>query len=197
MIKLALAGGLRVGKSEAEKYLVDMFDCSPFDFADSLKDDFHETFPMIPRSPKPRKGYQLYGQLMRFIYGENYWVDKCFEKVKHYSELAWRYGWSHEHDEVIFRPLITGVRQPNEFQRLREEGYFIIRISAPKELQIKRSLESGDVFKEEDLLHETEVTLMNEKVDYDIVNDGTIQDLHKKIDAVMLDIAAKLSGGNK
>lgn len=197
MIKLALAGGLRVGKSEAEKYLVDMFDCSPYDFSDALKDDFHETFPMIKRIPKPRKGYQLYGQLMRFIYGENYWVDKCFETVKAHSELAWRYGWSHEHDEVVFRPLITGVRQPNEFQRLREEGYFIIRISAPKELQIQRSLEAGDVFKEEDLMHETEITLMNEKVDYDIVNDGTIQDLHKKIDAVMLDIAAKLSGGNK
>lgn len=190
MIKLALAGGLRVGKSEAEKYLVDMFDCSPFDFADSLKDDFHETFPMIPRSPKPRKGYQLYGQLMRFIYGENYWVDKCF----HYVDVVMMEAFRFDND---FRPLITGVRQPNEFQRLREEGYFIIRISAPKELQIKRSLESGDVFKEEDLLHETEVTLMNEKVDYDIVNDGTIQDLHKKIDAVMLDIAAKLSGGNK
>lgn len=189
-MKLALAGGLRVGKSEAEKYLVDMFDCSPFDFSDALKDDFHETFPMIKRTPKPRKGYQLYGQLMRFVYGENHWVNKCFDYVDVVAMEAFRF-------DNTFTPLITGVRQPNEFQRLREEGYFIIRISAPKELQIQRSLEAGDVFKEEDLMHETEITLMNEKVDYDIVNDGTIQDLHKKIDAVMLDIAAKLSGGNK
>ncbi|UNA01454.1 HNH endonuclease [Bacillus phage vB_BcgM] len=196
MIKLALAGGLRVGKSEAEKYLVDMFECSPFDFSDSLKDDFHHTFPMIPRSPKPRKGYQLYGQLMRFIHGDDYWIDKCFKLVKYAQHRTWFTKVVNKQDKE-FRPLITGVRQPNEFKRLREEGYFIIRISAPKELQIKRSLESGDVFKEEDLLHETEVTLMNEKVDYDIVNDGTIQDLHRKIDAVMLDAAATLHGGNK
>jgi len=195
MIKLALAGGLRVGKTEAENYLVDKFDCSPFDFSDALKDDFHLEFKNIRREPKPRKGYQLYGQLMRYVHGENYWVDKCFETVETYSDLAWRYGFNYINDEVIFRPLITGVRQPNEFQRLREEGYFIIRVSAPKELQIKRSLEAGDDFKEEDLLHETEVTLMHEEVHYDVVNDGTIKDLHKKIDAVMLDIYAKTYKG--
>lgn len=195
MIKLALAGGLRVGKTEAENYLVDKFDCSPFDFSDALKDDFHAEFKHIRREPKPRKGYQLYGQLMRYVHGENYWVDKCFETVETYSDLAWRYGFNYINDEVIFRPLITGVRQPNEFQRLREEGYFIIRVSAPKELQIKRSLEAGDDFKEEDLLHETEVTLMNEEVHYDIVNDGTIKDLHRTIDAVMLDIYAKTYKG--
>jgi len=192
MIKLALAGGLRVGKTEAENYLVDKFDCSPFDFSDALKDDFHAEFKHIRREPKPRKGYQLYGQLMRYVHGENYWVDKCFETVETYSDLAWRYGFNYINDEVIFRPLITGVRQPNEFQMLREEGYFIIRVSAPKELQIKRSLEAGDDFKEEDLLHETEVTLMNEEVHYDIVNDGTIKDLHRTIDAVMLDIYTKV-----
>jgi len=195
MIKLALAGGLRVGKTEAENYLVDKFDCSPFDFSDALKDDFHAEFKHIRREPKPRKGYQLYGQLMRYVHGENYWVDKCFETVETYSDLAWRYGFNYINDEVIFRPLITGVRQPNEFQRLREEGYFIIRVSAPKELQIKRSLEAGDDFKEEDLLHETEVTLMHEEVHYDVVNDGTIKDLNKKIDAVMLDIYAKTYKG--
>lgn len=193
MIKLALAGGLRVGKTEAENYLVDKFDCSPFDFADALKDDFHLEFKHILREPKPRKGYQLYGQLMRYVHGENYWVDKCFYAVE--VKRSSRWAKLVEMNGVPFKPLITGVRQPNEFQRLREEGYIIIRVSAPKELQIKRSLEAGDDFKEEDLLHETEVTLMNEEVHYDIVNDGTIKDLHRKIDAVMLDIYAKTYKG--
>ncbi|UGO48858.1 desphospho-CoA kinase [Bacillus phage vB_BanH_JarJar] len=191
MIKLALAGGLRVGKTEAENYLVDKFDCSPFDFSDALKDDFHLEFKNIRREPKPRKGYQLYGQLMRYVHGENYWVDKCFYRVETETHLEECRSIIHD-DTFYFRPLITGVRQPNEFQRLREEGYFIIRVSAPKELQIKRSLEAGDDFKEEDLLHETEVTLMNEEVHYDILNDGTIKDLHRTIDAVMLDIYTKV-----
>ncbi|MEB9013874.1 dephospho-CoA kinase [Bacillus cereus] len=194
MIKLALAGGLRVGKTEAENYLVDKFDCSPFDFSDSLKDDFHHTYPHVPREPKPRKGYQMYGQLMRYVYGEDLWIDKCFKLVK-YSQHRAKWTSIVNRHEKLFIPLITGVRQPNEFQRLREEGYIIIRVSAPKELQIKRSLEAGDDFKEEDLLHETEVTLMNEEVHYDIVNDGTIEDLHRKIDAVMLDIYAKTYKG--
>lgn len=188
IIKLALSGKSRTGKSEAEKYLVDKHDCSPFDFSDELKEDFHLEYPHIPRVPKPRKGYILYGELKRYVNGECYWVDKCFAEVDIVTLEALRFN-------DVFKPLITGVRQPHEFRRLREEGYFTIRLSAPESVQIERCKKEGDNFSLEDLRHETETHLMTEKVDYDIVNDGTIEELHKKLDAVMLDIYAKLKEG--
>lgn len=193
IIKLALSGKSRTGKSEAEKYLVDKFNCSPYDFSDQLKDDFHLEYPHIPRIPKPRKGYILYGELKRYVNGECYWVDKCFVRV---NEDCYKARWAEivERRSNMFKPLITGVRQPHEFRRLREEGFFIIRLSAPESVQIERCEKEGDNFSLEDLRHETETHLMTEKVDYDIVNDGTIEELHKKLDAVMLDIYAKLQG---
>lgn len=190
IIKLALSGKSRTGKSEAEKYLVDKHGCSPFDFSDELKEDFHTEYPHIPRVPKPRKGYILYGELKRYVNHECYWVDKCFEEVDIVTLEALRFN-------DVFKPLITGVRQPHEFRRLREEGYSIIRLSAPEIVQIERCEKEGDNFSLEDLRHETETHLMTEKVDYDIVNDGTIEELHKKLDAVMLDIYAKLQKEEK
>lgn len=184
IIKLALSGKSRTGKSTVEKYLVDKFGCSPFDFSDELKEDFHTEYPHIPRVPKPRKGYILYGELKRYVTHECYWVDKTFDFVDVVALEAFRFS-------DVFKPLITGVRQPHEFRRLREEGYFIIRLSAPESVQIERCKKEGDNFSLEDLHHETETHLMTEKVDYDIVNDGTIEELHKKLDAVMLDIYIK------
>lgn len=185
IIKIGLAGRSRTGKSVAEKYLVDKHDCSPFDLSDEMKEEFHAKYPHIPRIPKPRKGYINYAELERFINGENYWIDKTLDFVDVVTLEAFRFN-------DVFKPLITGVRQPHEFKRLREEGYFIIRLSAPESVQIERCEKEGDNFSIEDLHHETETHLMTEKVDYDIVNDGTIEELHKKLDAVMLDIYVKV-----
>src|SRR5690606_29390588 len=123
--RLCVTGELRSGKSTVGDYLERKYNATPFAFGDDLKKDFHRDYPQIPEYPKPRKGYQLYGQFMRYIHGEDYWMNRCFEKIDYVGELA--YGYNAE--EYI--PMITDARQPNEFAACREKGYIIIKVVTP------------------------------------------------------------------
>ncbi|WP_254915720.1 hypothetical protein [Bacillus thuringiensis] len=104
--------------------------------------------------------------------------EYCFEdslnKVNHKSKV-----------------LVNGVRQPNEYQRLRDEGFVIIRVNASDDLCIGRAKEAGDVFTEADLEHETESHIDTFKVDYEINNIGTIGEMYDQFDEVMRDIGVQ------
>ncbi|MCR8843105.1 dephospho-CoA kinase [Paenibacillus sp. SC116] len=174
-MSLAITGGLRSGKDVVGKYLSENYGCTRFAFGDELKADFHRRYPEIPRDPKPRVGYQAHGQLVRKLLGEDVWVDICFKNIKH----------ERSHRFLSFRPVITDLRQPNEYARCRAEGYVIIRVTAPEGVRINRAVESADKFDYKDLAHETELYVNTFEVDYEIINDGTIEELHAKIDAIM------------
>ncbi|WP_254918934.1 hypothetical protein [Bacillus cereus] len=104
--------------------------------------------------------------------------EYCFEdslnKVNHKSKV-----------------LVNGVRQPNEYQRLRDEGFIIIRVNTSDDLCIGRAKEAGDVFTEEDLSHETENHIDTFEVDYEINNVGTIDEMYDQFDAIMRDIGVQ------
>ncbi|WP_250629107.1 hypothetical protein [Bacillus subtilis] len=89
------------------------------------------------------------------------------------------------------RVLIEDCRQPNEHTRLRAEGFKIIRITAPESLRIERARKAGDDFDLDALKHPTELALLNFEVDYEITNDGTIDELYAKLDALMADLGVR------
>ncbi|MGQ0416340.1 hypothetical protein ACT4UL_13785 [Bacillus sp. HC-TM] len=101
--------------------------------------------------------------------------EYCFEdslnKVNHKSKV-----------------LVNGVRQPNEYQRLKDESFVIIRVNSSVDLRISRAEKAGDVFTEADLEHETENHIDTFKVDYEINNIGTIGEMYEQFDAIMRDI---------
>ncbi|MDA1545839.1 hypothetical protein PDJ83_15660 [Bacillus cereus group sp. TH253LC] len=101
--------------------------------------------------------------------------EYCFEdalnKVNHKSKV-----------------LVNGVRQPNEYQRLRDEGFIIIRVNASDDLRIGRAEKAGDVFTEEDLSHETEIHIDTFEAEYEVNNVGTIGEMYDQFDAIMSDI---------
>lgn len=179
--KIAFTGQLRSGKSALTNYVVTFYDFQPFAFASELKRTFHHLFPNIKREPKPREYYQRYGQLMRQI-DENVWIDATMRDVERYIKSV---GCCACNDA---RVLIEDARQANEIERLKAEGFVIIRITAPMELRIKRALEAGDDFTVHDLAHETETEVTKFTVDYEIVNDGELTELYEKFD----EIAAEL-----
>ncbi|QJC97150.1 Putative adenylate kinase [Bacillus mojavensis] len=187
-MKLALTAPLRAGKSEAAGYLALHYDFHPFAFGDELKTAFHRAFPAVPEKPKPRAYYQKFGQWAREAFGEDVWVNAAMTKVDAY--LA-RYTCDCGGDLAPMlknRVLIEDCRQPNEYARLRAEGFKIIRITAPEELRIERARKAGDDFDLAALKHPTELALQDFEVDYEITNDGAIDELYAKLDALMEEV---------
>lgn len=178
-IKLALCGKLRSGKSLVAGYLSLMHDFQPFAFGDALKNAFHRAFPQIPRQPKPRAYYQSFGQWARATIDENVWIDATMRKVDEY--LA----------QNCLRISIEDVRQQNEYDRLKREGFVFVRITAPDELRLERARKAGDDFTEADLAHETEVFVDTFEVDYEVANDGTVDELCAKVDVIIRQLTEK------
>jgi len=181
---IAITGKLRSGKDSAAAYLVDRYGYTRFAFGDELKRLAHEIFD-VPMEPKPRDLYQWFGQTMRQR-DPDVWVRKCFERISYMYRVAER------NNGTLAKslPVLSDVRQPNEFTRCRSEGYVIIRIVRP-EFDRLAAATATDTFSPDDLRHDTESHVDGFSVDYEIVNDGTLDELYRKIDFVM----TKINGG--
>lgn len=167
--KIALTGEARSGKSIVADYLVGKYGFTRYAFGDELKRLAHLIFDDVSEFSKPRRLYQFFGQMCR-EYDPEVWIRKTFEKI--YTD----------NPEDI---LIEDLRQPNEYDRCRSEGYVIIRVTAPESLRIDRAIKSGDTFNLRDLTHDTESHVRSFDVDYEIVNDGTLAELYAKVDEVI------------
>lgn len=183
MPNIALTGKLRAGKSLVGDYLASKYGYTQFAFGDELKRDFHRRYPEIPRDPKPRAGYQFHGQFMREHYGENVWIDACFDNIR-YSLLCPVSGT----DAPV---VISDTRQENEFTALQSAGYVLIRVTAPDGLRIERAVNSGDTFNYRDLAHGTETSLDGHLADFTVTNDAGLAELYAQIDEIIAYLSAK------
>jgi hypothetical protein len=185
MTKLALTGKARSGKSELAWYAHFIYGFKEFDFSAVLKGEFHRLFPHIPRDPKPRAYYQKFGQWLREI-DPDIWVKMTMGKVHEYC-------FEDSLNKVNHKPkvLVNGVRQPDEYQRLKDEGFTIIRVNASDDLRIGRAHNAGDVFTEVDFEHETESHIDTFEVDYEINNVSSIGEMYDQFDEVMLELGVK------
>lgn len=115
----------------------------------------------------PRKVMQFFGtELVRNHMGElheqignNFWI-KCMEKQM--SNVV-----ESETNAVI---IIPDVRFENEFQMIKRHGGIIIRINRP-------GLDQTD-------MHESEKYCMQFEADREVINDGSIEDLHEKLNSI-------------
>jgi dephospho-CoA kinase len=120
---------------------------------------------------------------MREHYGENVWVDACFENIE-YSRNCPVSGT----DGPV---VITDVRQESEYEALATRSYVLIRVDAPDGLRIQRAVESGDTFNYADLAHGTETALDGYAADFTVVNDRSLAELYAQIDEIMAYLGAK------
>lgn len=183
--KIAITGKARSGKSELSHYAWMLYGFKEFDFSAVLKDEFHRLFPHIPRDPKPRAYYQKFGQWLREI-DPDIWVKMTMAKVHEYCFEDALNKVNHKS-----KVLVNGVRQPNEYQRLRDEGFIIIRVNASDDLRIGRARNAGDVFTKADLGHETESHIDTFEVDYEVNNDWNLIQMYDQFDVIMKDIGVK------
>lgn len=175
MRKIILTGHLRSGKdSVAHRILTTHGYFEKVAFGDALKRLYHELHPWVPENPKPREAYQAYGQDMRRLYGEDIWIRHAERTIDFYRRVK-------RPDGIV----ISDLRQLNEYEWARKNGYTIIRVTAPLEIRKARAIAAGDSFNEKDLEHETERHIEGFDVDYELINDGTLDDLYTKVDELM------------
>ncbi|MDC3413922.1 AAA family ATPase [Terrihalobacillus insolitus] len=175
-IKIALTGKMRSGKDTVADYLVDKYEFTPFRFSEGIWATIRLLYPQAAASKeKPRRLLQEIGQKLRMV-DENIWVNYMFNEIE-------RLGAS-----LI---VVTDLRQPNEYQALRENGFFIVRVKADEGVRLNRIMSENDNFTINDLHHETEMHLDSFKVDYELDNNGTLEDLHNQIEVMFNEINPK------
>lgn len=178
--KIALTGKLRSGKDTVAHRLFIRNSFHKVAFGDALKRIAHDTFPWVSEFSKPRALYQQVGQLMREI-EPDVWIRHVERQVDAIINVNKE---SRDHIGIV----ITDLRQPNEYEWAKANGFTIIRVTAPEADRLARAQRAGDTFSAEDLAHDTEQHVAGFEVDYEIVNDGTVEELKAHVDAVMAQI---------
>lgn len=185
--KLAICGPIRAGKDAVADYLAREHAFEKFAFATRMKSLLHELFPHIPAEPKPRRAYQEFGEGIRNLPiegAEHVWINACLRLV---NSHIW---WHSEVDNRGANVVITDLRLPAEYERLKDEGFTIIRVTAPDQLRMDRAVAAGDDFTVHDFVHDTEQHVNGFVVDAEIVNDGTLSELYAKIDEIVAKMEA-------
>jgi hypothetical protein len=105
----------------------------------------------------PRHAMQTLGtEWGRDIMGTSIWVDSALRCCAMFDNS-----------------FITDVRFPNEVKAIKDSGGYVIRITRPSTMR------------PEDEKHPSEVLMDSLPADYEIVNDGTLEELEQKLFRVM------------
>lgn len=176
-MKIALFGKIRSGKDTVGKILIEEHGFNRFAFGDGIGEIIQKYFPEAWEGGKPRKHYQHIGQQLRVL-NEDVWVNYLIRNVKMFESIRMINGYS-------TNIVITDGRQLNEAKKLKEEGFLIVKITTPDDIRLERMKALGDVFSPEDLQHETELNVDMITPDVEIINDGNIEDLKNRLQAVL------------
>lgn len=179
-IKVALYGGIAAGKDFVTDYLVTRYGFTRYAFADNVKSIAEYWFPEIygDGSKKPRELLQAVGTKFREI-DENVWIKALLDDIERKNKQRIKEGF---YSENI---VITDCRMPNEYQKLKENGYIFVKICANDDVRKQRMIERGDIFNSNDTQHHTESFYDSFQYDHSISNDGTAEDLYRRIDYLM------------
>ena len=124
-------------------------------FADKLKHIAYNFGWDGNKDEKGRKLLQDLGMAAR-RYNLEFWINQAYQSIQDVAP------------EMARIPFVwTDVRFENEADFIRKRGGIIIRIKRPGQLC--------------DDIHESELNQFQIRADYEVVNAGTIEDLHKKI----------------
>jgi dephospho-CoA kinase len=101
------------------------------------------------------------------------WVKKTFEEIYYFRVLSGNR-----------RIVIKDLRQENEYLRCKKEGFIFIRVKAEEELRIERCKQSDD-FDTDDLTDKTESHIDHFAVDYEITNNGSLDELYEQVTTII------------
>ena len=166
-MKIGIYGKLRSGKSEVCNLYEGMLDDSIIlDFGDSLKECVKVAYPFLDYKTKNRELLIKFGQTLREM-DKNIWVNALKYKILNCTKK---------------NIIVTGIRQQNEYDMLKELGFVFVKIESDIEKRIERCKQQKDQFEESSLFDSTETELDKFEYDFLIENTRTLKDL--SIDAL-------------
>jgi len=171
MVKVILTVGYaRSGKSTVANYLKEKYGYKRIGFSDFIAKELEKRKLEITKSNMTNYGEQFRNEL-----GKDYLIKQVLEEAK-------------EHDKVV----ISGLRIMNEYEVIKEKftNTKMILVTSPENQRFERR-EGQSKNLEEFLLRDKkdeEMFGMKEvfaKRDYEIENNGSLEDLLKKVDGII------------
>jgi hypothetical protein len=173
-IKIAVSGEIRSGKDTFCNYIMKQIpNMQKLYFAEGIAEIIETYFPEVWYSEgKPRKHFQEIGQFMRTL-NPDVWVN--YTEQKYF--LLKQAGFSNF--------IVTDLRQMNEYEWLKKNGFVVVKVEAEPEVRIERMKASGDVFDMNALHHPVEQQIKNLPCDYLVTNNTTLEDLYEQADYIL------------
>ena len=161
-MKIAISGKICSGKSTLANILKKKYGGDIISFADKIKEIAIELFGM---KLKDRKLLIDIGTKMKEI-NENVWINYCINKSRQLENI-----------------FIDDLRFSNEWVKLKDEGFILIRLNITREEQIKRIKKTYPETWENHIKKfndSSEIELDNHKFDY-VFNENNINEIFEKL----------------
>lgn len=190
-LKIAFIGPMRSGKSEAARYLAETYDFERVSFGDHLRYCVETVWGVNETGVKPRAQLQQLGQLAR-QFDPDVWVKPLAAKVFQLTA-----GNANRERQVSV--VIDDLRQPNEYEWCKTNGFTIVRVITDQDTQKQRIEALGESYDSKQLAHETEQHHIDFKADGIILNFASTSkgELHAQLDALIERLAHKYYEGAK
>lgn len=183
-MKVVLFGKMRSGKDTVGEMLINDYGFQRFAFGDGIGEIITKYFPTAFDEGKPRHHYQFIGQQLRQL-DKDVWIKYLLNTVEEAENKT---------DSDEFHVVVCDGRQENEAERMRENGYVVIKVEADEDIRLARIKASGDTFNPEQLYHETELQVDKINADFTIKNNGTLAELRHAVFITMAKIRANELG---
>lgn len=158
---IAFTGHALAGKTTSANYLASRYGYHVYSFATPLKEVSQMLWPDAWRDGKPRALLQRLGDALRSI-DERVFINSLLRRVREGARPA----------------AVDDLRLLDELEALRAEGFVVVRIVRP-------SLVPDEAWN-----HRSEREIDQIEPDYTIMNEGTLDGLHAKLDALMRELGS-------
>lgn len=197
---IGIVGNIGSGKDTISHYLSQFHDFNQLSFANSLKDAVASVFGWdremlegkTPESREWRETVDLFwSKRLSMPTLTPRWVLQQWGTDlarKHFHDDIWIASLENKINKASTNIVISDCRFPNEIQAIRDLGGYIIRVQRgdlpewykDAEMAIKGSIVAINSLKDRNI-HYSEWAWVGSKYDVLITNDGTIDELHRKV----------------
>jgi len=165
---IAFTGLAQSGKDTAARYVSSKYGYKWFDFSrDALEDELRRRL-----QPVTKENMSALGDELRAKYGADALAQKLVDKIRK------------SRTENI---VVSGVRSPAEAEYLKEnaENFILVRIAADPKKRVARSGNSNILDRDARDISNKGLLQVLELADITIENNGTVDELYRKIDEVI------------